>query len=122
MVLGNLACTTHGATIVIPSPSFEPAAALRAVSEERCTSLLGVPTMFIDELTLSDFASYDLSSLRAGIMAGSPCPTEVMRRCMTEVTICCAMTETSPVSTQTAADDPPEKRVGTVSECIPRRG
>jgi fatty-acyl-CoA synthase len=97
------------------------------VSEERCTSLLGVPTMFIDELTLSDFASYDLSSLRAGIMAGSPCPTEVMRRCInemhvTEVTICYAMIETSPVSTQTAADDPPEKRVGTVSECIPRRG
>jgi fatty-acyl-CoA synthase len=124
MVLGNLACTTHGATIVIPSPSFEPAAALRAVSEERCTSLLGVPTMFIAELALPDFANYDLSSLRTGIMAGSPCPTEVMRRCindmhMTEVTICYGMTETSPVSTQTAADDPLEKRVGTVGRVHP---
>lgn len=124
MVLGNLACTTHGATIVIPSPSFEPAAALRAVSEERCTSLLGVPTMFIAELALPDFASYDLSSLRTGIMAGSPCPTEVMRRCiddmhMTEVTICYGMTETSPVSTQTAADDPLDKRVGTVGRVQP---
>ena len=124
MVLGNLACTTHGATIVIPSPSFEPAAALRAVSEERCTSLLGVPTMFIAELALPDFASYDLSSLRTGIMAGSPCPTEVMRRCindmhMTEVTICYGMTETSPVSTQTAADDPLDKRVGTVGRVHP---
>jgi fatty-acyl-CoA synthase len=124
MVLGNLACTTHGATIVIPSPSFEPAAALRAVSEERCTSLLGVPTMFIAELALPDFASYDLSSLRTGIMAGSPCPTEVMRQCindmhMTEVTICYGMTETSPVSTQTAADDPLDKRVGTVGRVHP---
>jgi fatty-acyl-CoA synthase len=124
MVLGNLACTTHGATIVIPSPSFEPAAALRAVSEERCTSLLGVPTMFIAELALPDFANYDLSSLRTGIMAGSPCPTEVMRRCindmhMTEVTICYGMTETSPVSTQTAADDPLDKRVGTVGRVHP---
>jgi fatty-acyl-CoA synthase len=124
MVLGNLACTTHGATIVIPSPSFEPAAALRAVSEERCTSLLGVPTMFIAELALPDFASYDLSSLRTGIMAGSPCPTEVMRLCindmhMTEVTICYGMTETSPVSTQTAADDPLDKRVGTVGRVHP---
>jgi fatty-acyl-CoA synthase len=124
MVLGNLACTTHGAAVVIPSPSFEPAAALRAVSEERCTSLLGVPTMFIAELALPDFANYDLSSLRTGIMAGSPCPTEVMRRCinemhMTEVTICYGMTETSPVSTQTAADDPLDKRVGTVGRVHP---
>ncbi len=124
MVLGNLACTTHGAIIVIPSPSFEPAATLRAVSEERCTSLLGVPTMFIAELALPDFANYDLSSLRTGIMAGSPCPTEVMRRCindmhMTEVTICYGMTETSPVSTQTAADDPLDKRVGTVGRVHP---
>jgi fatty-acyl-CoA synthase len=124
MVMGNLACTSHGATIVIPSPSFEPAAALRAVSEERCTSLLGVPTMFIAELALPDFANYDLSSLRTGIMAGSPCPTEVMRRCindmhMTEVTICYGMTETSPVSTQTAADDPLDKRVGTVGRVHP---
>jgi len=124
MVLGNLACTTHGATIVIPSPSFEPAAALRAVSEEQCTSLLGVPTMFIAELALPDFAKYDLSSLRTGIMAGSPCPTEVMRRCindmhMTEVTICYGMTETSPVSTQTGAHDPLDKRVGTVGRVHP---
>ena len=121
MVLGNLPAPPMAQP---SSSSFEPAAALRAVSEKRCTSLLGVPTMFIAELALSDFASYDLSSLRTGIMAGSPCPTEVMRRCinemhMTEVTICYGMTETSPVSTQTAADDPPEKRVGTVEECIP---
>src|SRR6516165_7298153 len=106
MVLGNLACTTHGACIVIPSPGFEPAAALAAVQAERCTSLYGVPTMFIAELALPDFADYDLSTLRTGIMAGSPCPVEVMKRVvsemhMTEVTICYGMTETSPVSTQT---------------------
>ena len=106
MVLGNLACTTHGACIVIPSPGFEPAAALAAVQAERCTSLYGVPTMFIAELALPDFAAYDLSTLRTGIMAGSPCPVEVMKRVvsemhMTEVTICYGMTETSPVSTQT---------------------
>lgn len=124
MVMGNLACTSHGATIVIPAPSFEPAATLRAVANERCTSLLGVPTMFIAELALADFADYDLSTLRTGIMAGSPCPTEVMRRCindmhMSEVTICYGMTETSPVSTQTAADDPVEKRVSTVGRVMP---
>ena len=124
MVMGNLACTTHGSTMVIPAPSFDPAATLRAVSDERCTSLLGVPTMFIAELALADFASYDLSSLRTGIMAGSPCPTEVMRRCindmhMSEVTICYGMTETSPVSTQTAFDDPVEKRVSTVGRVMP---
>ena len=124
MVMGNLACTTHGSTMVIPAPSFDPAATLRAVSDERCTSLLGVPTMFIAELALADFASYDLSSLRTGIMAGSPCPTEVMRRCindmhMSEVTICYGMTETSPVSTQTAFDDPVEKRVSTVGRVTP---
>ncbi len=124
MVLGNLAITTHGACIVIPSPGFEPAAALAAVQEERCTSLYGVPTMFIAELGLPDFASYDLSSLRTGIMAGSPCPVEVMKRVisemhMTEVTICYGMTETSPVSTQTGADDDMERRVATVGRVHP---
>ena len=124
MVLGNLACTTHGACIVIPSPGFEPAAALRAVQQERCTSLYGVPTMFIAELALPDFASYDLSSLRTGIMAGSPCPVEVMKRVvsemhMTEVTICYGMTETSPVSTQTRADDDTDRRVSTVGRVHP---
>jgi fatty-acyl-CoA synthase len=124
MVLGNLACTTHGATIVIPAAAFDAAASLRAVVAERCTSLYGVPTMFIAELALPDFASYDLSTLRTGIMAGSPCPVEVMRRCidemhMTEVTICYGMTETSPVSAQTATDDPVEKKVGTVGRVHP---
>jgi fatty-acyl-CoA synthase len=124
MVLGNLACTTHGACIVIPSPGFEPATALNAVQAERCTSLYGVPTMFIAELGLPDFASYDLSSLRTGIMAGSPCPVEVMKRVlsemhMTEVTICYGMTETSPVSTQTRADDDTERRVSTVGRVHP---
>jgi fatty-acyl-CoA synthase len=124
MVLGNLACTTHAACIVIPSPGFDPAAALRAVQQERCTSLYGVPTMFIAELALPDFASYDLSTLRTGIMAGSPCPVEVMKRVvsemhMTEVTICYGMTETSPVSTQTRADDDMERRVSTVGRVHP---
>jgi len=124
MVLGNLACTTHGACIVIPSPGFEPAATLAAVQAERCTSLYGVPTMFIAELALPGFASYDLSSLRTGIMAGSPCPVEVMKRVvsemhMTEVTICYGMTETSPVSTQTTADDDTERRVSTVGRVHP---
>jgi fatty-acyl-CoA synthase len=124
MVLGNLACTTHGACIVIPSPGFEPAAALTAVQAERCTSLYGVPTMFIAELGLPDFGSYDLSSLRTGIMAGSPCPVEVMKRVvsemhMTEVTICYGMTETSPVSTQTRADDDTDRRVATVGRVHP---
>ncbi len=124
MVLGNLACTTHGACIVIPSPGFEPGTALRTVQEERCTSLYGVPTMFIAELGLPDFASYDLSTLRTGIMAGSPCPVEVMKRVisemnMTEVTICYGMTETSPVSTQTGADDDMDRRVSTVGRVHP---
>ena len=124
MVLGNLACTTHGACIVIPAPGFEPAATLRAVQEERCTSLYGVPTMFIAELGLADFASYDLSTLRTGIMAGSPCPVEVMKRVvsemhMSEVTICYGMTETSPVSAQTTADDDMERRVSTVGRVHP---
>jgi fatty-acyl-CoA synthase len=124
MVMGNLGCTTHGACIVIPAPGFDPAATLAAVQAERCTSLYGVPTMFIAELALPDFASYDLSSLRTGIMAGSPCPVEVMKRVlsemhMTEVTICYGMTETSPVSTQTTADDEVERRVSTVGRVHP---
>jgi fatty-acyl-CoA synthase len=124
MVLGNLACTTHGATIVIPNWSFDPAATLAAVEQERCTSLYGVPTMFIAELSLENFTSYDLSSLRTGIMAGSPCPVEVMKRVqsemhMPEVTICYGMTETSPVSTQTLTGDPLEKRTGTVGRVHP---
>ena len=124
MVLGNLACTTHGAAMVIPAPAFDPEATLRTVEEERCTSLYGVPTMFIAELAHPDFNRFDLSSLRTGIMAGSPCPVEVMKQCvsamhMEEVTICYGMTETSPVSTQTDADDPLDKRVGSVGRVHP---
>jgi fatty-acyl-CoA synthase len=124
MVLGNLAATTHGACIVIPAPGFDAAQTLHAVQAERCTSLYGVPTMFIAELALPDFASYDLSTLRTGIMAGSPCPVEVMKRVvsdmnMTEVTICYGMTETSPVSTQTTATDDMERRVSTVGRVHP---
>ncbi|MFF2849099.1 AMP-binding protein [Streptomyces sp. NPDC058001] len=124
MVMGNLAATSHGACVVIPAPSFDPAATLRAVQQERCTSLYGVPTMFIAELSLPDFASYDLSSLRTGIMAGSPCPVEVMKRVvaemhMAEVSICYGMTETSPVSTQTRRDDDLERRTGTVGRALP---
>jgi fatty-acyl-CoA synthase len=124
MVLGNLACTTHGATIVIPSPGFDPASSLRAVQAERCTALYGVPTMFIAELALPDFAEYDLATLRTGIMAGSPCPVEVMKRVisemhMAEVTICYGMTETSPVSAQTTPEDDMERRVSTVGRVHP---
>jgi fatty-acyl-CoA synthase len=124
MVMGNLAATSHGATMVIAAPSFEPAATLRAVQQERCTSLYGVPTMFIAELGLVDFASYDLSSLRTGIMAGSPCPIEVMKRVvdemhMPEVAICYGMTETSPVSTMTRADDDLARRTETVGRTMP---
>jgi fatty-acyl-CoA synthase len=124
MVMGNLGCTTHGACMVIPAPAFDPAATLDAVQEERCTSLYGVPTMFIAELEHPDFESYDLSSLRTGIMAGSPCPVEVMRKVINRmhmggVTICYGMTETSPVSTQTAADDDVEHRTGTVGQVHP---
>ncbi|MCZ4552445.1 AMP-binding protein [Gordonia rubripertincta] len=124
MVMGNLAATTHGAAIVIPAPGFDPALSLKAVAAEKCTSLYGVPTMFIAELALSDFGDYDLSSLRTGIMAGSPCPAEVMRQVinkmhMSEVSICYGMTETSPVSTQTRADDTFERRVGTVGRVGP---
>nr|WP_203645432.1 AMP-binding protein [Streptomyces sp. SID14478] len=124
MVMANLACTSHGACIVIPAPSFEPAATLRAAQDERCTSLYGVPTMFIAELNLPDFATYDLSTLRTGIMAGSPCPAEVMKRVvaemnMAEVSICYGMTETSPVSLQTRRDDDLERRTGTVGRVLP---
>ncbi|URM89126.1 AMP-binding protein [Streptomyces sp. MRC013] len=124
MVMGNLAAVSHGACVVIPAPSFDPAATLRAVERERCTSLYGVPTMFIAELNLPDFAAYDLSSLRTGIMAGSPCPVEVMKRVvaemnMAEVSICYGMTETSPVSTQTRRDDDLERRTGTVGRVLP---
>ena len=124
MVLGNLACTTHGACMVIPAPAFEPEPVLEAVQEERCTSLYGVPTMFIAELEHERFGDFDLSSLRTGIMAGSPCPVEVMRKViermhMGEVTICYGMTETSPVSTQTAADDDLDRRVATVGRVHP---
>ena len=124
MVMGNLACTTHGATMVIPAPGFDPVATLQAVQVERCTSLYGVPTMFIAELALPDFGRYDVSSLRTGIMAGSPCPAEVMRKVldrmhMSEVSICYGMTETSPVSTQTRVDDSLERRVATVGRVGP---
>ncbi|MGA4950563.1 AMP-binding protein [Streptomyces lydicamycinicus] len=124
MVMGNLGATSHGACIVIPAPAFDAAATLRAVQDERCTSLYGVPTMFIAELNHPDFASYDLSSLRTGIMAGSPCPEEVMKRVvaemhMTEVSICYGMTETSPVSTQTRRDDDLAHRTTTVGRVLP---
>jgi fatty-acyl-CoA synthase len=124
MVMGNLAATSHGACMVIPAPAFDPAATLQAVQDERCTSLYGVPTMFIAELSLPGFSGYDLSSLRTGIMAGSPCPVEVMkqvieRMSMTEVGICYGMTETSPVSTQTRADDSLDRRVSTVGRVGP---
>ncbi|SFK62775.1 AMP-binding protein [Amycolatopsis sacchari] len=124
MVMGNLAATSHGACMVIPAPAFDPKATLEAVQAERCTSLYGVPTMFIAELAQPDFESYDLSSLRTGIMAGSPCPVEVMKQViermgMGEVSICYGMTETSPVSTQTRADDSIERRVSTVGRVGP---
>jgi fatty-acyl-CoA synthase len=119
MVIGNLCCTSHGACMVIPSESFEPLKVLKAVEKERCTSLYGVPTMFIAELQLPEFGQFNLSSLRTGVMAGSPCPVEVMKKVqslmhMKDVQICYGMTETSPVSTQTSAGTPFEKQVGTV--------
>jgi len=124
MVLGVLASVTHGATMVFPSEAFEPHAVLEAVSEEHCTALHGVPTMFIAELEHPDFKTFDLSNLRTGIMAGAPCPIEVMRKVISEmnmdqVTICYGMTETSPVSFQSATDDPLEKRVSTVGRIHP---
>jgi fatty-acyl-CoA synthase len=124
MVMGNLGCTSHGSTIVIPAPLFDPAATLAAVAAERCTSLYGVPTMFIAELAVDGFSGYDLTSLRTGIMAGSPCPVEVMKRVITDmhmeaVAIAYGMTETSPVSTQTRADDDLERRTATVGRVMP---
>jgi fatty-acyl-CoA synthase len=124
MVLGNLACTTHGAAIVLPEAAFDPLAVLETVEAERCTSLYGVPTMFIAELDHPDFGRYDLATLRTGIMAGSTCPVEVMKQVvsrmhMDEVTICYGMTETSPVSTQTSQSDTLELRVSTVGRVHP---
>jgi fatty-acyl-CoA synthase len=124
MVMGNLACTSHGATMVIPAPSFDPVATLRTVADERCTSLYGVPTMFIAMLAEDVVDDLDLSSLRTGIMAGSPCPAETMKQVierlgMSEVSICYGMTETSPVSMQTRTDDSIERRVSTVGRAGP---
>lgn len=123
MVMGNLACTTHGAAMVIPAAGFDPAATLEATQDERCTSLYGVPTMFIAEWSLPDFERYDLSSVRTGIMAGSPCPAEMMKKLIAsgieEMTICYGMTETSPVSTQTRTDDSFERKVNTVGGVHP---
>jgi len=124
MVIGNLACMSRGACVVVPGEAFDPLAVLEAVAAERCTSLYGVPTMFVAELEHPRFSEFDLSSLRTGVMAGSPCPIETMKKVRTlmhmeEVTICCGMTETSPVSTQTSADDPVEKRVTTVGRVHP---
>lgn len=124
MVMGNLGCMTHGATMIYPSEAFEPLAVLEAVQEERATALFGVPTMFIAELEHPEFHRFDLSSLRTGVMAGSPCPVEVMRKVqalmnMHEVEICYGMTETSPVSTQTRIGAPLEKQVSTVGQVHP---
>jgi fatty-acyl-CoA synthase len=124
MVMGNLGCLTHGSTMVYPAESFDPLATLQAIAEERCTALYGVPTMFIAQLDHPEFAKFDLRSLRTGIMAGSPCPIEVMKKVqsqmnMGEVTIAYGMTETSPVSTQCATDDPVERRVSTVGQVMP---
>jgi len=119
MVTGNLLCVSHGATMILPSEAFEPGAVLRAIHEERATAVHGVPTMFIAELEHPDFQRYDFSSLRTGIMGGSPCPVEVMNACisrmnLTEMEIAYGMTETSPIATQTLHDAPVEKRVSTV--------
>jgi fatty-acyl-CoA synthase len=124
MVMGNLAATSHGATMVVPAPMFDPAATLRATAEERCTSLYGVPTMFIAMLADPTFEEHDLSALRTGIMAGSPCPVETMKQVIgrmgaEEVSICYGMTETSPVSTQTRRDDSLDRRVSTVGRVHP---
>jgi fatty-acyl-CoA synthase len=124
MVMANLGCITHGATMVYPSEGFDPLAVLETVQEEKCTALYGVPTMFIAELGHPDFDKFDLTSLRTGVMAGSPCPSEIMKRVisamhMSEVEICYGMTETSPVSTQTRIDAPLDKRVGTVGRVSP---
>ncbi|TMB76420.1 MAG: AMP-binding protein [Chloroflexi bacterium] len=124
MVLGNLACTTHGATMVIPAEAYDPVLTMQTVQQERCTALYGVPTMFIAELEHPRFSEFDFSSLRTGIMAGSPCPVEIMKKVQTvmhipEMTIAYGMTETSPVSTQCTTDDPLERRVATVGRVHP---
>jgi fatty-acyl-CoA synthase len=124
MVMGNLGCLTHGATMVYPAEAFEPLAVLQTLAAEKCTATYGVPTMFIAILDHPDFAAYDIASLRTGIMAGSPCPTEVMKRVidkmnMREVTIAYGMTETSPVSFQSGTDDAIERRVSTVGRVQP---
>jgi len=124
MVMGNLGCTTHGATMVIPSAGFDPSATLKAIEEERCTAVYGVPTMFIAILGHPDLGDRDVSSLRTGIMAGATCPAEVMKRCindlhMTQVAIAYGMTETSPVSCQTLMDDDLERRTATVGRAHP---
>jgi fatty-acyl-CoA synthase len=126
MVLGNLACVTHGATMVLPAPHFSPVQTLEAVAQERCTGLHGVPTMFIAELDHPRFREFDLSSLRTGIMAGAPCPVEVMKRVVhemhcPEITIACGMTETSPVCNMTEIDDSLELRCGTVGKVMPHQ-
>jgi fatty-acyl-CoA synthase len=123
-VMANLGCTTHGATMVIPGPGFEPGATLRAVQDERCTVLYGVPTMFIAMQSHPDFDDVDLGTLRSGIMAGSICPVEVMKRCinemhMGEVSIAYGMTETSPVSCQTRVDDDLDRRTATIGRAAP---
>ncbi|MBL3548259.1 AMP-binding protein [Chryseobacterium sp. KMC2] len=119
MVIGNICCTTHGACMVIPNDSFDPDMTLKTVSDEKCTSLYGVPTMFIAELAVKDFDTYDFSSLRTGVMAGSVCPPEIMKKVenlmnIKEMSICYGMTETSPVSTQTLIGTSLEKQVSTV--------
>jgi fatty-acyl-CoA synthase len=124
MVMGNLACVSHGAAMVHPGEGFDPLATLQTIAEERCTALHGVPTMFIAQMDHPEFARFDLSSLRTGCMAGSPCPIEVMRRAvssmnLSEITIAYGMTETSPVSFQTNVDDPLERRVSTVGRVHP---
>ena len=124
MVMGNLACSSHGACLVVPAEAFDPLATLETIAAERCTSLYGVPTMFIAQLAHPRFKEFDLGSLRTGIMAGSPCPVEVMKQVqssmhMPEVTICYGMTETSPVSTQSSWDDPLDRRVSTVGRVHP---
>ena len=124
MVLGTLCCVTHGATLVLPSAGFDPLAVLEAVDRERCTGLHGVPTMFLAELDHPRFGEFDLTSLRTGIMAGAPCPVELMKRVMhdmhlAELTIAYGMTETGPVSFQTAIDNPLQQRVATVGRVLP---
>jgi fatty-acyl-CoA synthase len=124
MVMGNLTCTSHGAAMVYPAPTFDPLATLQSIEQERCTAVHGVPTMFIAQLQHPEFDRFDLTSLRTGIMAGSPCPIEVMNQVLTrmhvrEIEIGYGMTETAPVSFQTEADAPTDRRVGTVGTIMP---